>query len=106
MTEHNGEPEENLKERDDAEAKAEAKEASQRGNEVHWTHSDAPLQLLKLSFQNSFWRRLKVYWSFTAIQLCAILTHHSVFAKEDVDNSNVLVPSIVVFVLQVKDREV
>ena len=36
-----------LDEGDDAEAKAEAKEATKRGNEVHWTHSDAPLQLLK-----------------------------------------------------------
>lgn len=42
-----GHPVDDLKERYDAEAKAEAKQASQRGNEVHRTHSDAPLQLLK-----------------------------------------------------------
>ena len=38
-------PVDDLQERDDAEAKAKAKEAAKGGNEVHWTHSDAPLQL-------------------------------------------------------------
>ena len=41
-------PVDDLKERYDAEAKAEAKEATKRGDEVHWTHSDAPLKLLKI----------------------------------------------------------
>ena len=45
MTEHNGEPVDNLNERDDAEPKAEAKEPSKGGNELHWSHPDAPLKL-------------------------------------------------------------
>ena len=38
-------PVENLNEGDDAESKAEAKEASKRGNELHRAHPDAPLKL-------------------------------------------------------------
>ena len=37
----------NLDEGDDAEAKAEPKEASKRGDKVHGAHPDAPLQLYK-----------------------------------------------------------
>ena len=38
-------PVDDLKEWDDAESKAEAKEPSEGGNEVHRTHSDASLKL-------------------------------------------------------------
>ena len=38
-------PVENLNEGDDAESKTEAKESSKGGDEVHRTHSDAPLKL-------------------------------------------------------------
>ena len=43
-----GRPVDDLNERYDTEAKTEAKEATKRGNEVHWTHSDAPLQLFNI----------------------------------------------------------
>ena len=38
-------PVDDLKEWDDAEAKAEAKKASKRGDKVHGAHSDASLKL-------------------------------------------------------------
>ena len=37
-------PVDNLEEGDDAEPKAEAKEPSKGGNELHWSHPDASLQ--------------------------------------------------------------
>ena len=40
-----GRPVDDLQERDDAEAKAKTKEPTEGGDEVDWTHSNAPLQL-------------------------------------------------------------
>ena len=42
--EDNGEPVDDLKEGGDAKSKTEAKEASQGGEELNWTHSDLSLQ--------------------------------------------------------------
>ena len=42
-------PIDNLEEGDDAEPKAEAKEPSKGGNELHWSHPDASLQFFRKS---------------------------------------------------------
>ena len=78
-------PVDDLQKWDDAESKTEAKEPSEGCNEVDRTHSDASLKL---------WENVSNSWKI-------IFTHDSVLAKEDVDNSNVLLPSIVEVILEI-----
>ena len=109
-----GRPVDDLKERDDAEAKAETKEPAEGGNEVHWTHSDAPLQLCEKISLNLEQFDLIVFGARQSLLVpfkCSsrvldlkkeitVLTHDSVLPKEDVDNSHVLLPGVVVVVLE------
>ena len=55
-------------------------------------------RLGKLNSNYLIWKM----WSFER----TILTHHSVLAKEDIDNSNVLLPGVVEVVLEFKDRAI
>ena len=81
-------PVDDLQEWDDTESETEAKEPSQGGHEVHRTHSDASLKLYK----DYRWQIIfKIH-----------ITHDSVLAKEDVNDSNILFPSIVELILEIK----
>ena len=81
-------PVDDLEEWDDTESKTEAKEPSKGGHEVHRTHSDASLKLYK----DYRWQIIfKIH-----------ITHDSVLAKEDVNDSNILFPSIVELILEIK----
>ena len=85
-------PVDDLQEWDDTESETEAKEPSQGGHEVHRTHSDASLKLYK-DFR----------WP---IIFQIHITHDSILAEEDVNDSNILLPSIVELVLEIKVEDI
>ena len=85
-------PVDDLEEWDDTESKTEAKEPSKGGHEVHRTHSDASLKLYK-DFR----------WP---IIFQIHITHDSILAEEDVNDSNILLPSIVELILEIKVEDI
>ena len=82
-------PVEDLQERYDAEAKTQAKKSPKGSNKVDRTHSDPSLKLCEYITHIS-----KVH------QRIFSLTHDCALSKEDVDHSNILLPSIVELLLE------
>ena len=86
-------PVDDLDEGDDAEAEKEAEESSKRGDEVHWAHPDAPLEFLMETMLYAPPKK-------------TLLTHDSLLAEKDVNNSDILLPGIVEVLPRENERDI